>query len=63
MGSSKSSRGPGPVAGAEEQRAIGPGKGMEGRGRQDRSAFPSEAASAKGIKPKNHTRGQEEDGN
>ena len=59
MGSSKSYRGPGP-AGAEEQRAIGPGKGKETRGTQSRDAFPDEASSGKGIKPSTRTRGQEE---
>lgn len=59
MGSSKSSHGPGP-SGAEEQRAIGPGKGMETRGKQSRDAFPDEASSGKGIKPSTRTRGHEE---
>lgn len=61
MGSSKSSRGPGPVAGAEEQEGRGPGKSMETRGKPDTSRNPMAAASGKGIKPKNRTRGQEED--
>lgn len=57
------SRGPGPVAGSEEQDRKGPGGSMETRSRPDESMFNSEpAASGKGIKPKNRTRGDEEDG-
>lgn len=59
MGSSKSFHGAGP-AGAEEQRAIGPGKGKESRGTQSRDAFPADASSGKGIKPSTRTRGHEE---
>lgn len=63
MGSSKSSRGPGSVAGAEQQGARGPGKGMEQRAGSNADVFGTvEAASGKGIKPSNRTRGHEEDG-
>ncbi|WP_298800114.1 hypothetical protein [uncultured Devosia sp.] len=60
MGSSKSYRGAGPK-GAEEQDAKGPGMSRESRSRTDDTAFGTQpAASGKGIKPKNRTRGREE---
>lgn len=63
MGSSKSMKGAGSVAGAEEQDRRGPGKSMESRSKTDSAMFGTEkAASGKGIKAKNRTRGQEEDG-
>lgn len=62
MGSSTSYKGAGKVAGAEEQEGRGPGNSKETRGTPDSSKFPMAAASGKGIKPKNRTRGHEEDG-
>lgn len=63
MGSSKSMKGAGSVAGAEEQDRRGPGSSKQVRGKPDSSMLGmTDAASGKGIKPKNRTRGREEDG-
>lgn len=57
-----SSTGPGPVAGAGELPARGPGKSKETRGKMPAEAYSSrETPSAQKSVP-NRTRGREEDG-
>lgn len=68
MGSSGSPRhtetvGPGPVAGAGEMPAKGPGMSRETRGTLPSDMYPSDKPGKGPGKVPNRTRGQEEDGN